>query len=137
MNEFLSILTHGRRLQGAVKSLTIEELEEVKNKLDNIITKRKEKLLAEQQKAEEKRQKVTEIKKQMDALGLSYNDLVSQENQLTQDQKPKEKSVKRPVKYVLTDNQGNEYKWTGIGRMPLVFKNAIESGHDLSEFSVN
>ena len=29
MSDFLDILTHGRRLQGAVKDLTVEELESV------------------------------------------------------------------------------------------------------------
>ena len=45
MSEFLDILTHGRRLQGAVKELSIEELEQVQEKLSGIIEKRKEKLL--------------------------------------------------------------------------------------------
>ena len=43
MNEFLDILTHGRRLQGAVKELSIQELETVQEKLANIIDKRKNK----------------------------------------------------------------------------------------------
>ena len=48
MNEFLDILTHGRRLQGAVKELSIQELETVQEKLANIIDKRKEKALEEE-----------------------------------------------------------------------------------------
>ena len=43
MNDFLEILTHGRRLQGAVKDLSTAELESVQEKLANIIEKRKEK----------------------------------------------------------------------------------------------
>ena len=42
MSEFLEILTHGRRLQGAVKDLSVEELTSVQEKLNNIIEKRKE-----------------------------------------------------------------------------------------------
>ena len=42
MSEFLEILTHGRRLQGAVKDLSVEELNSVQDKLNNIIEKRKE-----------------------------------------------------------------------------------------------
>ena len=41
MSEFLEILTHGRRLQGAVKDLSVEELTSVQEKLNNIIEKRK------------------------------------------------------------------------------------------------
>ncbi|WP_456095287.1 H-NS family histone-like protein, partial [Paraglaciecola hydrolytica] len=36
MSEFVAILTHGRKLQGAVKELTVEELELVAQKLNNI-----------------------------------------------------------------------------------------------------
>lgn len=63
MNEFLDILTHGRRLQGAVKELSIQELETVQEKLANIIDKRKEKALEEEKVGQEKRAKLEEIKK--------------------------------------------------------------------------
>lgn len=62
MNEFLDILTHGRRLQGAVKELSIQELETVQEKLANIIDKRKEKALEEEKVGQEKRAKLEEIK---------------------------------------------------------------------------
>ena len=48
MSDFIDILTHGRRLQGAVKELSIEELESVQEKLANIVNKRKEKALEEE-----------------------------------------------------------------------------------------
>ena len=136
MTEFLSILTHGRRLQGAVKSLTIEELEEVKEKLERIISKQKEKQLEQQKVAEEKRQKIAEIKKQMEELGLDYQDLMSSEAASINESKKKEKTAKRPIKYIITDSAGTEYKWTGIGSMPIVFKDALNRGHVLSDFSV-
>ena len=37
MSDFLDILTHGRRLQGAVKELSIEELEQVQEKLRHLV----------------------------------------------------------------------------------------------------
>ena len=58
MSEFLDILTHGRRLQGAVKELSIEELEQVQEKLSGIIEKRKEKLL-EQEKLRKRKVRKT------------------------------------------------------------------------------
>ena len=37
MNEFSAILCHARRFKGSVKELSIEQLEDVKLKLDKII----------------------------------------------------------------------------------------------------
>ena len=37
MSDFLDILNHGRRLQGAVKELSIEELESIQEKISSII----------------------------------------------------------------------------------------------------
>ena len=43
---------------------------------------------------------------------------------------------KRPVKYKLTDSEGNEHPWTGIGRMPRVYKDALESGKSLEDYAI-
>lgn len=132
MNDFLDILTHGRRLQGAVKELSIEELEAVQEKLSNIVEKRKLKALEEEKIGQEKRAKLAEIKKQMEEAGLNLDDL-----QALNEETPKKAGKKRPVKYNLTDNEGNTHAWTGIGRMPRVYKDALENGKSLEDFSIN
>lgn len=131
MSEFLDILTHGRRLQGAVKDLTINELELVVEKLTGIIEKRKSKELEQQKAAEEKLAKLQEIKKQMEEAGLNFDDL-----QTLGEDKPKRKSSKRAIKYRLTDDNGEQHNWTGVGRMPLVFKAALEAGKSLEDFTI-
>ena len=116
MSDFLEILTHGRRLQGAVKDLSTADLESVQEKLTNIIEKRKE--------------KIADIQKQLEEAGLDVSDLEST---------PVEKKTtgkKRPVKYKLTDSEGNEHAWTGIGRMPRVYKDALESGKSLDDYAI-
>jgi DNA-binding protein H-NS len=132
MSDFIGILTHGRRLQGAVKELSVEELESVADKLNTIIENRKTKELEQQEAAKEKNQKLNEILAQLEAAGLDVNDLQKAE--------PAKKSTKvgkkRPVKYILSDNEGNEHKWTGIGRMPKVFKAALDSGKSLDSFLI-
>lgn len=131
MNEFLDILTHGRRLQGAVKELSIQELESVKEKLSSIIEKRKEKALEQEKAEKEKREKLAQIKKQMEEAGLNVEDL-----QALNTDTNKKIGKKRPVKYKLIDKDGNEHPWTGIGRMPRVYKEALDSGKSLDEYSV-
>lgn len=131
MNEFLDILTHGRRLQGAVKELSIQELESIKEKLSSIIKKRKEKALEQEKAEKEKREKLAQIKKQMEEAGLNVEDL-----QALNTDTNKKMGKKRPVKYKLIDKDGNEHPWTGIGRMPRVYKEALDSGKSLDEYSV-
>ena len=132
MSEFLDILTHGRRLQGAVKELSINELEAIQEKLGSIIEKRKEKAQALEKAEQEKREKLAAIKKQMEEAGLNVEDLKALSLQPN-----KKTGKKRPVKYKLVDEQGNEHLWTGIGRMPRVYRDALDSGKSLDTFSVN
>ena len=44
---------------------------------------------------------------------------------------------KRPVKYKLVDSKGEEHLWTGIGRMPRVYKEALDSGKSLDDYAIN
>ena len=131
MSDFLDILTHGRRLQGAVKELSIEELEQVQEKLSGIIEKRKEKLVEQEKLEKEKLEKLAAIKKQMEEAGLNFEDL-----QALNVETNKKVGKKRPVKYKLVDSKGEEHLWTGIGRMPRVYKDALDSGKSLDDFAI-
>lgn len=131
MSEFLEILTHGRRLQGAVKDLSVEELTSVQEKLNNIIEKRKEQEAELIKARQEKLAKLEEIKKQMEEAGIDVADL-----QDVTETKPKRKSgKKRPVKYKITVD-GETVAWTGVGRMPVVFKDALAKGQSLEDFAI-
>ena len=132
MSEFLDILTHGRRLQGAVKELSIEELEQVQEKLSGIIEKRKEKLLEQEKLKKEKLEKLAAIKQQMEEAGLNVEDLQALDTGTN-----KNVGKKRPVKYKLVDDKGEEHLWTGIGRMPRVYKDALDSGKSLNDYAIN
>ncbi|MFT4995155.1 MAG: DNA-binding protein H-NS [Paraglaciecola sp.] len=132
MSDFLNILTHGRRLQAAVKELSLEELNEVANKLNNIIENRKKKD-AEQIAAEQNKQtKLDDILKQLADAGIALADLQANNSGKTS----KRVGQKRPVKYQLVDPDGKQHSWTGIGRMPLVYSAALAEGKSLDEFKV-
>lgn len=132
MSEFLSILTHGRRLQGAVKELSLAELEEVATKLGSIIEKRREKEAEAMAAEKAKQEKLDLIKKQMEEAGLDIEDLQGIHNFKSS----KRAGQKRPVKYILKDDEGNEHPWTGIGRMPKVYSHALAAGKILDDFAV-
>lgn len=132
MSEFLKVLTHGRRLQGAVKELSLDELMSVQEKLAAVIEKRKAQAEEEQQAEKAKREKIAEIHKQMEEAGVNIMDLQS----VATEPSPRPTGKKRPVKYELTDKNGKKHPWTGIGRMPRVFKDALDSGKKLEDFSI-
>ncbi|ALS97948.1 H-NS family nucleoid-associated regulatory protein [Lacimicrobium alkaliphilum] len=123
MSDFIKILTHARRLQAAVKELSVSELEQVSEKLTDVIEKKKQ-LEAEQQKEAEKKKAVRDaILKQMQEAGLDINDLEGSAVSAG-----KRTGQKRPIKYRYTDKDGNEHTWTGIGRTPKVFAKLKQQG---------
>lgn len=133
MNDFIKTLTHGRKLQGALKDLSVQELEEVVVKLRNIIETRKQKESEKMAAEKEKLDKIAEIQKQLQDAGITFEDLATNNSLPTS----KRAGQKRPVKYSITDSDGETHNWTGIGRMPRVFAQQVEAGKDLEEFSVN
>ena len=132
MSDFLRILTHGRRLQGAVKELSLEELESVVEKLNAIVDTRKQKEMEAARAAEEKQSKLEEIRRQLEEAGLDIDDL----NSVPSVKLSKRAGQKRPVKYSITDEDGEEHKWTGIGRMPKVFSEQLDAGKSLDDFKI-
>lgn len=131
MSDFLDILTHGRRLQGAVKELSIEELQDVATKLQAVIEKRKESEAAKLAAEAEKQEKLNALRAQMEADGIDIEDLMGSSTP----KKSKRAGQKRPVKYIL-QNEDGEHPWTGVGRMPKVFVAALDAGKSLSDFAV-
>ncbi|MFT5677195.1 MAG: DNA-binding protein H-NS [Paraglaciecola sp.] len=132
MNDFLKILSHGKRLQVAVKELSLDELIVVVEKLNNIIEKRK---LAEEKAKEtaiEKESTVNEILRQLQDAGLELKDLQAKFSV----KKSTRVGQKRPVKYILTDAHGSAHPWTGIGRMPKVYAAALAEGNSLDSFKI-
>ncbi|MBN7822000.1 H-NS family nucleoid-associated regulatory protein [Bowmanella yangjiangensis] len=123
MSDFINILTHARRLQAAVRELSVTELEQVAEKLAAVIENKKEQE-AEKEREQEKKQALKDaILKQMQEAGLGLEDLAGAEASTS-----KRSGQKRPVKYRFTDKSGKEHTWTGIGRIPKVFAELKEQG---------
>ncbi|MDG1469803.1 MAG: H-NS family nucleoid-associated regulatory protein [Glaciecola sp.] len=134
MSEFSDILLHARRLQGATKDLSLDELFYAQEKLALVIEKRKEKQAQYEADNQAKIAQIEAIKKQMLEAGLDISDF---DSSLVAD-KPKrtrKRGAKRPVKYAITVNSDTT-SWTGIGRMPVVFTQALANGKSLEDFAV-
>lgn len=136
MSEFSDILLHARRLQGATKDLSLDELFDAQEKLALVIEKRKELQAQYELENQAKIAQIEAIKKQMLEAGLDISDF---DNSIVSD-KPKRtrtrtRGAKRPIKYAITVNSDTT-SWTGIGRMPVVFTQALANGKSLEDFAV-
>jgi DNA-binding protein H-NS len=131
MNDFLKIITHARRLKSAVKEISVEQLEEIKSKLQKIIDDR----IAEEKAAKianaEKLEKIRKYREALAEEGIDPEELLDE---------PSEKQTKRPQrqpKYEIWNEKGEHITWTGQGRMPNVFKARIEGGEPLETFLID
>ena len=131
MNDFIKIITHARRFKSAVKELGVEQLEEIKIKLQKIIDDRVADEEAAKKENAEKIEKIKKIKKMLAAEGIELNELLegASEKQIT-------RAPRKKPKYEIWSEEGN-ITWTGQGRMPNVFKACIEAGETLETFLID
>jgi DNA-binding protein H-NS len=130
MSELLRIMSHSRRLKSAVKELSTEQLEDIKEKLQAIIEERVSEEAAEKQENQERLEKIKKYRELLAADGINPDELA--ENSL---EKPGKRNPRQP-KYEVWNEVGNRITWTGQGRMPNVFKARIDSGESLDTFLI-
>ncbi|HEN3303470.1 TPA: H-NS histone family protein [Yersinia enterocolitica] len=129
-----STLSNIRTLRAISKEVDLEWLEEVRSKLDIVITEKKEEVELQQLERQELDEKLVKARAYLEQLGLPPEMLVT--NAVATPEKKKTKATVSP-KYEIEDNLGNLVQWSGRGRMPSVFKEKTESGHDMAEFLIN
>lgn len=133
MSETLKVLNNIRTLRAQARELSLAELEEMLEKLDAVVSERRD---AEAAIAEEVRQKEEKLAKYRQMLmedGIDPNELTAGESASA---KPRAKRAPRPAKYKYTDEAGEEKSWTGQGRTPAVIKQALDNGKKLEDFLI-
>jgi len=131
VSEFIRIITHARRFKSAVREIGVEQLEEIKLKLENIIADR----IAEDEAAkienEERLEKIKEYRERLAADGISLDEL-----QDGSPEKPGRRAPRQP-KYEIWNEEGKHITWTGQGRMPNLFKARVEAGDPIETFLID
>jgi DNA-binding protein H-NS len=130
MSDFLRIITHARRFKSAVKELDLEQLEEVKIKLVNIIEERRAEEEAEQKENEQRLVKIQKYREMLAADGIDLGELQELLPESTLKRAP------RKPKYEIWNEKGERITWTGQGRMPNFLKARIEAGESLDTFLI-
>jgi len=131
VSEFIRIITHARRFKSAVKELGVEQLEEIKNKLDKIIADRQIEAEAAEKENAERLEKITKYREMLAADGIEPDEL----QELGLD-KPRKRAPRKP-KYEIWNEAGEKITWTGQGRMPNVFKARLEEGETMETFLID
>lgn len=130
MEDFLKIITHARRFKSATKDLDVEQLQDVKGKLDKIIEDRIAEEVEAKRKDAEKLEKIERIRQMMVADGIDPEELVGESVA-----KPS-KRAPRPPKYEILNEDGDRITWTGQGRMPKVFKARVDAGESIDNYLI-
>jgi len=130
MSELLRIMSHSRRLKSAVKELSIEQLEDIKDKLQAIIEERLEEDANEKKENQARLEKIKKYRELLAADGIDPDEL----SDSTTD-KPGRRNPRQP-KYEVWNEVGDRITWTGQGRMPNVFKLRIDAGESLDTFLI-
>ncbi|MDK9706012.1 MAG: H-NS histone family protein [Desulforhopalus sp.] len=130
MSEFLRIVSHARRLKSTVKELSIQQLEEIKEKLQTIIEERLSEEMAEKQENLDRLEKIRKYREMLAADGINPGELSE-----TPAEKPGKRAPRKP-KYEVYNEIGERITWTGQGRMPNIFKARVEAGESLDTFLI-
>lgn len=132
-NKALRILSNVRTLRVLAREVDIEKLESLAEKLNSVISERKQEialLQTEEKERLERIEKYKEMLKKECKEGRISDPKIEALLGLKRKGK-RRKSAPRPAKYKFTDAQGNEKTWTGQGRTP---KELV--GKDLNEYLI-
>lgn len=133
MSEALKNLNNIRTLRAQARECSLETLEEMLEKLDVIVSERREDESHVQAENAERSRKLEQYREMLVADGIDPSELLAI---LSESKAPgKAKRAARPAKYKYVDENGETKTWTGQGRTPAVIKKAMEKeGKQLEDF---
>ncbi|WP_127957792.1 histone-like nucleoid-structuring protein H-NS [Serratia microhaemolytica] len=133
MSEALKILNNIRTLRAQARECSLETLEEMLEKLEVVVSERREEESKFQAEVEERTRKLQQYREMLLADGIDPNELVL--GAPASKSAPKTKRPARPAKYQYQEEDGQIKTWTGQGRTPSVIKKAMEQdGKSLDDF---
>ncbi len=126
MSDLLKTLNNIRSLRNLARDLTLEQLENINQKLQLVISEKREE--AEERKARIEKYKTLLIQDEITAEELA--EILGEKTFV------KKKRESRPAKYQYTDENGQVKTWTGQGRTPKAIQAALDAGKSLESFAI-
>ncbi|MGP1572998.1 H-NS family nucleoid-associated regulatory protein [Aggregatibacter segnis] len=132
MTEVLKVLTNIRSLRVLAKNESLELLESILEKLQLVISEKREELLKIQQEEKERQERIAKYKDLLKQEGITVDELA----EILGAEVPRKKREARPAKYQYVDENGVTKTWTGQGRTPKAIQTKLDKGQSLSDFEI-
>lgn len=131
MNDLKS-LNNIRTLRAKARELTLETLEEIREKFIIVVQERREEELKIQEELDERKNKLKKYRDMLCKDGIDLSELLETNSSSKKVQDKKRAS--RPAKYQYIDKNGQKKTWTGQGRTPAAIKEALKGNKSLNDF---
>lgn len=132
MAEVLKVLTNIRSLRVLARNESLELLESILEKLQLVISEKREELLKIQQEEKERQERIAKYKDLLKQEGITVDELA----EILGAEVPRKKREGRPAKYQYVDENGVTKTWTGQGRTPKAIQTKLDKGQSLSDFEI-
>ena len=132
MAEVLKVLTNIRSLRVLARNESLELLESILEKLQLVISEKREELLKIQQEEEARQERIAKYKDLLKQEGITVDELA----EILGAEVPRKKREARPAKYQYVDENGVTKTWTGQGRTPKAIQTKLDKGQSLSDFEI-
>lgn len=132
MTEVLKVLTNIRSLRVLAKNESLELLESILEKLQLVISEKREELLKIQQEEKERQERIAKYKDLLKQEGITIDELA----EILGAEVPRKRREARPAKYQYVDENGVTKTWTGQGRTPKAIQTKLDKGQSLSDFEI-
>ena len=132
MAEVLKVLTNIRSLRVLARNESLELLESILEKLQLVISEKREELLKIQQEEEARQERIAKYKDLLKQEGITVDELA----EILGAEVPRKKRETRPAKYQYVDENGVTKTWTGQGRTPKAIQTKLDKGQSLSDFEI-
>ena len=132
MAEVFKVLTNIRSLRVLARNESLELLESILEKLQLVISEKREELLKIQQEEKERQERIAKYKDLLKQEGITVDELA----EILGAEVPRKKREARPAKYQYVDENGVTKTWTGQGRTPKAIQTKLDKGQSLSDFEI-
>ena len=132
MSDVLKVLTNIRSLRVLARNESLELLESILEKLQLVISEKREELLKIQQEEKERQERIAKYKDLLKQEGITVDELA----EILGAEVPRKKREARPAKYKYVDENGVTKTWTGQGRTPKAIQTKLDKGKSLSDFEI-
>ncbi|ACS97268.1 DNA-binding protein H-NS-like protein [Aggregatibacter aphrophilus NJ8700] len=132
MTDVLKVLTNIRSLRVVARDLALEQLESILEKIQLVVSEKKEELLKVQQEENNRQERIAKYKELLKQEGITTDELA----EILGSNVVRKKRESRPAKYQYVDENGVTKTWTGQGRTPKAIQVQLDKGKSLSSFEI-